>query len=213
MSLNTYATLQTALANWAHRDDLTAQWPDFIANAEARLNDMLILRDMETETTLSSTIGNNYIPLPTGYVSPIELWIVINTYRRLLDMVEPEELPYYPNNTIPRYWAIDGDNIRLDCPTDAVYSLPFRFVQKSNLSNSNPTNYLLTERQDIYLAGAMVEMARYTLDDSALNKWEQKFQQACAGFKARESRNRNVPLRVDVGLTARGNGFNIYRGT
>jgi hypothetical protein len=212
MSLNTYSTLQTALANWAHRADLTAQWPDFIANAEARLNDMLILRDMETEVTLTSVIGNNYVALPSGYVSPIELWIVISSYRQPLEMVEPEELPYYPSNTIPRYWAVDGDNIRLDCPTNDTYSMPFRFVQKSNLSNSNPTNYLLTERQDIYLAGAMVEMARYALDDGALTKWEQKFQQACAGFKARESRNRNVPLRVDAGLTARGNGFNIYRG-
>jgi len=212
MSLNTYATLQTALADWAHRDDLTTKWPDFIANAEARLNDMLILRDMESETTLTSTIGNNYVALPSGYVSPIALWLIVNSYRQPLTMVEPEELPYYPNSTLPRYWAVDGDNIRLDCPADAAYSMPFRFVQKSNLSASNTTNYLLTERQDIYLAGAMVEMARYTLDKDALQQWEQKFQQACAGFKARESRNRNAPLRVDAGLVTRGNGFNIYRG-
>jgi hypothetical protein len=212
MSLNTYSTLQTAIADWSHSDDLTAKLPDFIANAEARLNDMLILRDMETESTLTTTVGNNYVPLPTGYVSPIALWIVISSYRQPLEMVEPEELPYYPSNNIPRYWAIDGDNIRLDSPADAVYSLPFRFVQKANLSNANPTNYLLTERQDIYLAGAMVELARYTQNEAELGKWEQKFQQACAGFKARESRNRNVPLRADPALITRDHSFNIYRG-
>jgi len=212
MSITTYAELQTAIADWSHSSDLTAKLPDFIANAEARLNSMLILRDMETETTLTSVAGNNYLPLPSGYASPIELWLIVSTYRQPLTMVEPEELPYYPNNTLPRYWAIDGDNIRLDCPTDAAYSMPFRFVQKSNLGNSNTTNYLLTERPDVYLAGAMVELARFTQNDEVMGRWEQKFQQACAEFKQREARNRNVPLRVDAGLVTRGNGFNIYRG-
>ena len=38
MAINTYATLQTAVANWLDRSDLTDRIPEFIALAEARMN-------------------------------------------------------------------------------------------------------------------------------------------------------------------------------
>lgn len=218
MTIASYSDLQTALGTWSHRADLSSIAPDLITLCEGRLNDMLILRDMETESTLSTAIGNNSVALPAGYLSPIALWLVITSggqsYRYLLNPALPEQLPYSPNQMQPRYWAIDGDNIRLDCPSDAIYSLAFRFVVKSNLSNSVTTNYLLAQRPDIYLAGCMVELGRYLDDTDMQGTWEPKFKQACSEFKARENRNRDVaPLRVDPALVSpTRNSYNIYRG-
>lgn len=211
MAITTYAQLQTAIAGWLHRDDLTTTIPDFITLAEARLNDMLLLKNMETESTLTGVVSQNYVALPTGFVSPICLWIIVDGERLKLDPALPQELPYDTSATQPKYWAIDGENIRFDCPLGSAYSIPLRYIKASNLSDSNTTNALLTKRPDIYLSGAIVEAARYMRSVDLFNTWEPKFVQATNELKAADSRNRSiVPLRTDVPITTR--RANIFRG-
>lgn len=214
MALTTYTELKAAVADNAHRTDLTTQIVDCVTLCEARLFDMLLLRNLEVESNLTSTAGVNYIALPTGYVSPIALWITVNSIRYKLNPALPQELPYNPGNAQPEYWAIDGDNVRFDSPFDAVYTLPFRYVKTSALSGSNASNEVLARRPDIYLAGTLVEVGRYTQNSDLISIWEPKFLQACAEMKATEARARSmVPLRVDPGLASTGAGFNIFRGS
>jgi hypothetical protein len=205
MAISTYAELQTTIGSWSHADDLTAQTPDFIALCEARLNDMLLMKDMESEEDLTLTQGQNYVAIPSGFVSPIALWLIVDTQRVLLRHVLPEHLPYDTSATQPSLWAIDGANIRFDCPASEAYSAKFRMVKKSNLSESNTTNALLTRRPDIYLAGSMVEVARYTRDVELFNTWEPKFLKATAELKAAEGRSRSVTLQTDLPVSRRSN--------
>ena len=66
MAINTYSTLQTAVANWLDRDDLTARIPEFIALAETRINRALRIRAMETvSTAISTASGTREYALPT----------------------------------------------------------------------------------------------------------------------------------------------------
>ena len=51
MAIGTYAELQTAVANWLDRGDLTDRIQEFIDLAEARINRNLRLRLMETTAT------------------------------------------------------------------------------------------------------------------------------------------------------------------
>ena len=48
MAISTYVELQTAVANWLDRDDMSARIPEFIALTEARFNRILRIRAMET---------------------------------------------------------------------------------------------------------------------------------------------------------------------
>ena len=57
MAISTYTELQTAVANWLDRDDLTARIPEFIALTEARFNRLLRVRSMETEADQVTTSG------------------------------------------------------------------------------------------------------------------------------------------------------------
>jgi hypothetical protein len=205
MAINTYATLKSAIADWGNRTDLTTQIVDFVTLTEARLNDMLLLKDMESEESLTLTTGNNYVALPTGFVSPIALWLIVDTERVLLQHVLPEQLPYYTDSTQPRFWAIDGVNIRFDCPASENYSAKFRMVKASNLSDSVTTNYLLLKRPDVYLAGGLVELARFTNDLELFNRWEPKFLKATAELKAAENRSREVTLRTEIPARGRSN--------
>ena len=78
MAINTYATLQTAVANWLDRSDLTDRIPEFIALAEARMNRNLRLALMLNvdQTTLGGATtlvaGTRDYDLPSGYLQMVD---------------------------------------------------------------------------------------------------------------------------------------------
>ena len=205
MAITTYTELKAAVADYAHRSDLTTPIVDCITLAEARLYDMLVLKDMESDESLTLTVGVNYVALPSNFISPITLWLVVDSQRVKLQMVLPQELPYDTDNNQPRVWAIDGANVRFDCPANSGYTAKLRCLKKSNLSGSVATNYLLTRRPDIYLAASLVEVARYTGNDKLFQMWEPKLLSAVASLKAAENRARAVPLRSDMPVPIRAN--------
>jgi len=212
--ITTYATLQSAVAGMTHREGdttFTASIPLFVQLCEAELNDRLLLKDTEQEDSLTSTIGQNYIALPAGFISPIKAWLVVDGERVSLYEALPQELPYDTSSTQPKYWAVDGVNLRFDCPADKAYVVKFRYVKRSNLSDSNTSNYLLLKRPDVYLYGVLKQAALYEQDDNNLPKWSGLYEKGIATLKAAENRNRSmVPLRSEACM---GSGrSNIYRG-
>ena len=66
MALGTYSDLQTAIATWLNRTDLTAYIPDFIALAEERVYRNLRVKAMET--ALNDTIASGVIAVPSDYI-------------------------------------------------------------------------------------------------------------------------------------------------
>jgi hypothetical protein len=104
--ITTYATLQSAVAGMLHRSadtNITANVPLFIQLLEAELNDRLLLKNQETEGTLTLAQGQNYVALPSGYVSPIALWLIVDSERVLLKPALPQELPYNTDSTQPEF--------------------------------------------------------------------------------------------------------------
>ncbi len=212
MSLTTYSSLKSAIADWAHRSDLTTQIPDFIALAEKRIKSMADVRGGELETTLACTISSQYIALPSNFKSPIALWISDINPREQLQQVLPQTLPVNTTPNRPMYWAIDGANIKFQCPANQAYPIDLRYEAVFELSDANPTNYVLTNYADVYLFGALVEVASYTANDQALSKWEAKFQTAVQWMGNQEaSNNAQVPLRTEFGQVSK-RRFNVYRG-
>ena len=64
MSINTFAELKTAIANFLARDDLTDRIPEFIELAEGRINRELETREQEKRATATLSSGNEYVSLP-----------------------------------------------------------------------------------------------------------------------------------------------------
>lgn len=213
-NITNYATLQAAVAEMAHRAghaDSVSSVPTLIQLCEADLNDSLLLKDMESDESLTLVTSQNYVALPTGYVSPIAAWLVIDSERVPLTPCTPEQLPYYSTNGQPEFYAIDAANLRFDRPADSAYSARLRCIKTSNLSGSNTTNALLLKRPDVYLYGALTQLAVYIDDDRNLSKWSSIYERGKKSLKAAESRNRAIaPLRTDI-PSARRSG-NIIRG-
>ena len=86
MALNNYANLQSSIANWLARDDLTTEIPDFIALCEAEFNRELRIRNMETTATV--TINAEQIALPTGFLG-VRSFFLNNNGKTKLTYITP----------------------------------------------------------------------------------------------------------------------------
>lgn len=188
--------------------DITDNLSLLIQLCEAELHDEMMMRELETESSLTLTTNVNYVALPTGYVSPVALWLVIDSERTELERTLPEFLPYSSTAAQPEKYAIDGENIRFDCPAYEGYTGKFRHKVTDALSDSNTTNQLLLKRPDVYLWGTLKQVAILTSDDALLQKSVPLYEAAKRATKAAESRNRSVPLRTDMAVPR----SNIFAG-
>lgn len=172
MSFSTYSDLQTSVANWIARSDLTSVISDFITLFEAELNRRLRVRQMETSTSLTTSAG--VVSLPTDYLAWRRLTYANGSVSSDLQFVHPSYLrSAYPTATsdIPRLFTIEGSSITVR-PYDDSTTLTFDYYQKlPALSVSNTTNWLLTAHPDLYLSGTLVEAYAYQKDADKVAFW------------------------------------------
>lgn len=219
MAITTYSELQTAVANWLDRGDLGTRIPEFIALAEADINSQFLHRDIENTSTLTGTVGSHTIALPTGYRSPLNMWLLWSGSAGTQSMraLTRATMHITTVNSIPSAWAIDGNNIYFDCPVNSTsdYSFLFRWAGSVALSDTTTTNLVLTNYPNVYLFGALREAAPYLRDPEALAMWDAKYQEAIEKAKAKEFREKaQTTLSTEPGmLTHKRASFNIYRGS
>jgi len=168
MAITTYAELQSAIADWLARDDLTARIPDFITLFEAAACRKLRVRPMETSTSLTPSAGS--VALPTGYLGWRRVTWTGST-RRELEYVHPSMLQaMFPDNAAgsPSHFTIEGANLKIR-PTDNT-ALEFDYYAKT-AAVSGSLNWLFTNHPDAYLAGALVEAHLFAKDPDSAAIW------------------------------------------
>jgi hypothetical protein len=207
MAIGTYAQLKSAVETWLSRQgdsDITGNAGDFVSLAGARLNRDLPLRMMQTTTTLTGTASSRELALPTDYIEPYALHLTTSGQEAVL---KPEVAGNFLYGTIagtPTAWCINGANIDLDVPCDQAHTFSFRYRKTFTLSDSETTNWLLTNHPDCYLAAVMVEACVFA-DDPRASGWEQRLQAAIASIAETDARSVAVAtLNVDPVLVGRG---------
>lgn len=148
MAIGTYTELQTALAGWLHRADLSAKAPEFIALAESRLNRLLRLSVMESSEPVTTVVGSRFVAIPAGFIEPLALWLELASGRSELRFYQASVLPVSSSAGEPDCWTVDGINIAFERPADQAYSLTLRMLKAFSLSGAQPTNWLLTNHPD-----------------------------------------------------------------
>lgn len=206
--ITNYTTLQAAITNWLHRNDLTTVIPDFISLAESRINRLLSARGTEIDAVLTATAGSAFIDLPADFGSSIALWFESVSPRRLLIFKTPSELDYVAVESVPNYWAVNGSQIQLDRLASEAYSLRLRYLQNLAIASTD-TNYVLTNYPDIYLYGALIESAGFIGDDNRIGVWQQKFEQALIEAQSNENTVKKIALVTEASSK---NRFNILEG-
>ena len=219
MQIVDYASLRSAVLDFLNRSDsgVSARVPDFIALAEGWMMRKLRLRLLETDAALTGTPGSRTIALPTDYREPLNLWWNNGVDRQSLRFVPAGLLDVFTAASLPYFWTVDGTNVAFERPCDQAYSFTFRYRQKLALSNNAPTNVLLTQYPDIYLAATLAEAAPYLRDADALQMWEAKRGSIAHDIREEEERQKSLTtLSTEIGaniMRHRGCGsFNIFRG-
>ena len=202
MAINTYATLQTAVANWLDRDDLTDRIPEFISLCEARFNRILRIRAMETIATSITTVsGTKDYALPTGYVQMKEFHLT-TTPLTSLSYVTPEIMTrIWAGSTKgkPIVYSIVGNNVKLGPNPDGAYTTSMLYYKTFDpLSVDNTTSTMLTENPDVYLYGSLLEAEPFLMNDQRVQLWATAFQQALADIQEQDNKDRHSGSEMRV---------------
>ena len=208
MAINTYATLQTAVANWLDRSDLTDRIPEFIDLAEARLNRVLRLQLMVNvdTTTLGSAstlvAGTRDYALPSGYLQMIDFALTTDPITPL-SYITPENMNRMWAGSqlgIPASYTIFSNNssgtpvptVKLGPSPAGAYTYSMMFYKKiSALSDDNTTEAMLTDNPDIYLYGALMEAEPFLMNDARVQLWATAFQESVRALQEQDNKDRH----------------------
>jgi hypothetical protein len=205
MAITTYDQLTKAIVDFAHREDLLDLIPIFIANTEQHMYDneteSLQLRSMEFIST-SSTTGR-LIQLPPNFESSRAVRLNLDGYGEL-QFRTPEALTRRTGPARPMFFSIIGNNIEFDCVPDSEYTIEMQYFKKADaLTPANQTNEILTSHSNIYLFGALYEVAVYEQDYQEQEVKSRRFFNSIKGANRTDKRGRygNAPtMSIEGGM-------------
>jgi hypothetical protein len=202
MALNTYSALKTSVANWLNRTDLTDEIVDFISLTEADFNSKLRIRKMISETTI--TIDAETEDLPTGFLQIRDFFIVSGSTKLPLRYMTPSQMDSIKGTSTtgtPEVYTILGDKLRFAPKPDSTFTATLNFYKKFDaLSDSNTSNFILSDHPSIYLYGALYHATNFLggIDKMLVQKWQQMYATAMERLERndREDQFSGSPLQV-----------------
>lgn len=185
MAITTYSELQSTVASWLHRSDLSAVIPDFITLAEERMNRALRVRQMEAALA-ETAIASGAIAVPADTVGVKTLWIVGYETAPLRSQTF-DYIKSRGSEGVPACYAWQGDNFHFDGAGTVTGVL---YTKIPALSASNTSNWLLSAHPSAYLRGALLEACIYLRDEAGIAFQESAFTQALADIAGVDMRDR-----------------------
>lgn len=194
--LSTYTELRAAVATHLARADLTTPIVDFITLAEAKLNRILRVRQMEQRSTATAT---EYMALPTGFLELRNIQLN-QTPKVALDMVSPDEIDrnYSGSSGIPVVYCLLANQLQLGPAPDGTYTVEVDYYEVIPPLASNSSNWLLSLAPDIYLYGALLEAAAFLIDDPRVPLWQAAFTQVVGQMQSMDRNARWSGSRLRV---------------
>lgn len=200
MAISNYAELKSAVADWLNRADLTSAIPNFVALAEAKFN-----RDLRTRQQVKrayATLTGQYIQLPTDWAEGINLQLNVNPVR-VLDFVTTDQADrikarHYGDTDADAYTIVGSQLEVIPVVGDNTEIEMAYYAKIPALSDSNTTNWLLTEWPDLYLYGTLVHAAPYLREDDRIATWKGLADQLTEEIRLSDERAKHSggPLRA-----------------
>jgi hypothetical protein len=167
-TITNYTTLQSTIADYLNRADLTAQIPTFIQMAEADMNTRLRTREMIVRA--EATSNNEYVQLPSDWVEAINLHIVDGKQPlRFVTLDEADRIvaeKYYTQ--VIAYSLMNGALELVPAPGADVDIEMIYYGKIPALSAQQATNWLLTKAPDVYLYGSLLHAQPFLMDDQRM---------------------------------------------
>jgi hypothetical protein len=207
MALSNYSELQSSIADWLNRSDLTNQIKDFIALAEAEINSKLRIRKMLTSSAF--TIDAETKPLPTGFLQVRDFFITEGGSKFALRYITPSQMDEIKGSSTsgrPVAYTILCDNFRFAPLPASSYSATINFYKSFDpLSTSNTSNFILTSHPSIYLYGSLYHAANFLggVEPQRLQQWQSIYTTALERLERndREDQFSGSPLQIRSDVT------------
>lgn len=177
MSITSYSELQTSVANWLSRDDLTSIIPDLITLGEKRIFREVRCRVMET--ALTGTTSSGVIAVPSDYLAIKFSYITGTPVSKLTRMSASQLYERWPLRSatgLPVAIAREGSNFIFGPFPGLDYTIGGIYYAKPEVIATS-ANALFLANPDLYLFSALCEAAPYLKDDKRVPLWEAKLKQ------------------------------------
>ena len=211
MALSSYSGLKTSIANWLNRSDLTSEIEDFIVLAEKDFNSKLRIRQMISSDN-SFSINAETVALPTGFLQVRDFFIVNGGTKYALQYITPAQMDQIKGSSTsgqPSTYTIIGEKFRFAPTPASTYTGTLNFYKEFDpLSDSNTSNYILSNHPAIYLYGSLYHSANFLggVEPRQVQQWQQMYATALERLERndREDQYGNAPLqqRSDVTVAA-----------
>jgi hypothetical protein len=206
MAYTTYSDLQTSVANYLGRSDLTAVIPDFILFAEIRLARELRTRQMLEIATVATTGGDATIALPTDFLEIRDVFVQGNP-RMPVTYLSPSAFTRNARadeSGLPVFYTILESEILLAPKPDTVYTVEVLYYGKPVvLSNANPSNVFLVNYPDALLYGSLLEAEPYLINDARSQTWGALFDRAIKNIQDSDQNSEYSGVPLQMRLTSR----------
>ena len=203
MALSTYSELKTSIANFLNRSDLSTEiQDDFIKLVEADFNSKLRIRKMVTQATI--TINSETEALPTGFLQVRDFYILSGSTKYPLRYMTPSQMDQVKGTSvtgIPQAYTILGDTFRFMPKPDSSYTGYINYYKTFDaLSDSNTTNFILTNHPAIYLYGSLFHAANFLggINPQQIQSWQGMYATALERLEQndREDQFSGSPLQI-----------------
>ena len=179
MALTPYSELKTAIADFLNRDDLTSAIPTFISLAEAQI--ARDIRHWQMESRSAITLDSEYVDLPADWVETISLNAGNTNPIKLAsrEAIADKRIDSQDTSGTPKFYSHIAGKIELYPTPDDSYAGEILYYSKlDSLSDSNTSNWLLSDSPDIYLYGALLHSSPYLQEDGRVAVWVQLYSAA-----------------------------------
>lgn len=189
-----YTTLQTAVADYLARSDLTSFLPNFIQNWEERFYRQSDNWGSWMESALNVTITNSLGPVPADYLG-LKTAYISGQSGPPLKRISLEQLysryPRVSSNGTPRYISRDGANFVFG-PSTSSGTLVGTYYAKPTVMRNYTTggadaaaHFLIVNAPDLCLYGSLLEAEPFIKNDQRLPVWGQLYDAAVSSYRAR----------------------------
>lgn len=178
----TYTDLKALIATWAVRNDLTARADEIIDFVESDLRVRCRLVDLESAATVAVVAGVGAVPSDfCGH--RVALWE--GETSAPLEYATPEQMAVFSSANVggsPRRYTITSGEIQVSPSSDGSIALTY-LATLAPLSDDAPTNALLTNYPDVYLAGCQKWVGLLLSDDARVMRWGREYEAAVSRVK------------------------------
>ncbi len=210
-----YTQLSQAIQDYCQSTETSfvANIPVFVQLAEERIYNSVQIPAIRKSSTANVTIGNQYMTLPSDWLSTFSLAVIhptTNVYTFLLNKDVNFMRECFTTSTAqgtPQYYAIWDDDTMILGPTpNLAYTLELNYYYYPPSIVNASTSWLGTNFETVLLYGSLREAYIYLKgEQDMMTYYEQKYQEALAQLTRlgdgldRQDAYRSGQARVRVG--------------